>query len=188
MPSSGGQLRRLGAEAHGLSFPSWSPDGKSIFASLGNAIDGREETEWEGSVRVDITDGRVTRIQSGGIWPHPSSDGKFLYYFSSRYSELRRVPTTGGAVEQLVNKENYQWYVWAVGKKFIYLVEEQRRSQGPPARTLVRWDPDTRAAQAVAPLPFAPAHLQVTPDERYLYIESKDESFKTRIVVVRGIF
>jgi len=76
-------------------------DGKSLFASRSIYAQGkylRAEL-----VRIDLADGSTAQItQREGRRPHPSADGKFLYYFSPPPGwHLSRMPVSGGSEERL---------------------------------------------------------------------------------------
>jgi hypothetical protein len=184
-PTSGGPLRRLAKQALSIFGPSWAPDSKAIFASRSTGTlfnHSRDEL-----VRIDLADGTVTQItQGGGIWPRPSADGKFLYYFSRLGSPLLRVPTEGGKEEPVIGPGEYTMWAIAIGAKYLYLFNMLHDKANPLASELVRLDPATREAVTLATIPFRPTSAHLSPDRRCLYFEQADES-RRRVVLVRGL-
>jgi len=182
VPASGGPLRRLGEEAASIFGPSWAPDGRSIYASQSNGTVytySRDEL-----VRIDLVDGKITQItQGGGIWPRPSADGKFLYYFSTPRTLLSRVSASGGIEERLTDHTEY--YLATVGTKYLYVFKDLRNKSKGLANQLVRFDPETREAVPLVTVPFRPTSAFLLRD-RYLYFEQVDD-LKRRVVLVRGL-
>jgi Tol biopolymer transport system component len=183
VPASGGPLRRLGQGALSIAGPSWAPDGKSIFAFQSP---GGFDSSPDQLVRIDLADGKITQItKEGGIWPHPSADGKFLYY-SMPYRKLSRVPVAGGVEERLLTGNNYDLLWTVVGTKYLYVFNMLHDNSNPLASQLIRFDPETRETVTLATVPFRPKSAFLSRDRRYLYFEQVDEP-KRRVVLVRGL-
>ena len=185
VPASGGPLRRLGGNALSVGQPSWSPDGKSIFAvqSTGTLMKwSRDEL-----VKIDFSDGKVTQITyEGGVWPHPAADGKFVYYFSFPYLALKRIPADGGSEERLSDKGDYDLTATTVGTKYLYLFKILRDKTSPLACDLVRFDPETREAVTLTRVPFCPKSAYLSLNRRYLFFDEVDDA-RRRVVIVRGL-
>ena len=187
--SSGGPVRCLLKGAVSIEGPSWAADGKSIFAS--RSTETRDKSSRPELVRIDLADGAATQItQRGGNGPHPSADGKFLYYYSvQQLPQLSRVPVSGGVEERLTVGGVYDWPVAGVGSGCLYLFQALRLNPNPWARRLVRFDPATRRALPLAPIsvPIRTGSAHLTGDGRYLYFEEAGENPRQRVVLVRGL-
>jgi Tol biopolymer transport system component len=186
--SSGGQVRRLAGEALPIEELSWAGDGKSLLASRSIYAQGkylRAEL-----VRIDLADGSTAQItQREGRRPHPSADGKFLYYFSPPPGwHLSRMPVSGGSEERLTDDMDYDWPIIGLGTKYIYLFRTFFVGRDGQACRLVRFDPETREAMALATLPvlIQPGSAHLAGDGRYLYFQQADDA-RQRVVLVRGL-
>jgi Tol biopolymer transport system component len=186
VPSAGGPLRQLAKDVYAINTPSWSPDGKLLYASRGWPIEGPEHKPRAPLVRIDLAEDKVTELSASGIWPRVSPDGKFLYFFTSPRSKLSRIRVDGGVAERLSDND-FLWFASAVGARYLYLFRMPPRDSTGQIHTIVRFDPETRQASVLAEIPFQPRFAQLSPDERFLYFGQQDEP-KSRIVLVRGIF
>jgi Tol biopolymer transport system component len=187
VPPSGGTPRRLGKEAYALDTPTWSRDGKSLYAAQGWAIDDRTHDFKSPIVRVDVTDGKLTPLGADGMWPRVSRDGKFVYFFTQPRPKLSRIPDGGGAAELLYDKDDLLWYSIGVGERYLYLFQKPPRDAIGQAHNIIRFDPELRQATVLASVPFRPQSAFLSPDGRSLYFEQR-ENPKRRVVLVQGLF
>lgn len=187
MPASGGKPRRLGGEAYALGNPTWSGDSKSIYASRTWRYDDREHSQMQPVVRVDVATGTLTETGAAGVWSHLTQDGRYLYSMSSPYPKLWRVPTGGGKPEQLLDRHRLNWHSTAVGRRFLYTVEEPVRGIKENTWTLMRFDPESKQLATVAELGFRPVFAYLSPDEQFLYL-GQEEGPRRRVVMVEGCF
>jgi hypothetical protein len=187
IPPSGGSPRRLGKDAYALSFPTWSLDGQSLYASQSWSIDDRAHDLMSPIVRVDVARGTFSPIGAGGIWPQLSPSGKFLYFFSSPYPALSRIWLPGGPPEVLWQNHDLLTGVAAVGAQFVYLFQESPRDAAKLSTAILRFEPETRQSLRVAEVPFRPRAAFLSRDDRFLYFDQTEEG-KRRVVVVRGLF
>ncbi|MFN7922399.1 MAG: hypothetical protein U0Q16_20010 [Bryobacteraceae bacterium] len=185
VPSSGGTPRRLGKEAYALNFPAWSADSKSLYAAQGWSIFDRARESKSPLVRIDLSSGGITQMGVDGMWPRPSQDGKFVYFFTRTRSKLSRIPVNGGPTEQLWDKDDLLPYYAAIGARALYLV--QKTLAGAHDHRLLRFDPDSRKATLLAEVPFGPRALYWSPGENALYLQQEGDS-KRRVVLVEGLF
>jgi Tol biopolymer transport system component len=173
VPVSGGPPRRL---AEDITDPVWSRDSQCVYSAQ----------LWKpGLVRVAVSDGSVTELGANGYSPKLSPDGQWLYFLSGRGDALLRIPVKGGVAEVLRDQPNLPVPRYTVGQKYLYLVEAQRGALSQPDRIL-RFDPQTRQASALAEIPFSPAFVQLSADERFLYFEQSGIPIR-RVVLVHGM-
>jgi hypothetical protein len=187
VPASGGGPRRLGQEAYALDNPTWSRDSKSLYTAQGWPVDDRSHDSSDPIVRVDLATGTLSPIGVDGMWPRVSPDGKFLYFFTSRTRKLSRIPTNGGTAEELWDREDLLWYSASVGSRFLYLFQEGPRNGQAQTYKLLRFDPESRVAIAIAEVPFRPRFAHLSQDEHFFYFQQEDEP-RPRIVLVEGLF
>ena len=185
VPASGGPLRRLAKDAYDINNPIWSRDSRSLYGS-GEWRTGELATS-QPLVRIEIVDGKITKLPADGMSPQVSRDGKILYFFTRPRPLLSRIRTTAGAAEErLWDKENLLWFSYAVGTRYVYLFREPQETAGRK-HTLVRFQPDTRETVALAEVAFQPRSAYLSHDERFLYF-AQQESPKRRVVLVHGLF
>jgi dipeptidyl aminopeptidase/acylaminoacyl peptidase len=184
MPATGGAPRRLGKAAYALWFPIWSPDSASLYATQDWPFEDNFH-QHTSIVRVGVENGSVTSLGASGIWPRLSHDGRFVYFFSSPYPKLFRIPSTGGTVELLADTKNLEPYSAAVGSQFLYLFQRSMK-HGSSTYNLLRFDPETRAATPLAEIPFNPRSAYLSRDERFLYLEETGDS-RERVVIVENL-
>ncbi len=180
---SGGLPRRLGQQAEALQDPAWSKDSASLYATqVFDLYDPAHPNHDSPIVRVGVTDGKLTPTGAEGTHPRPSPDGRFLYFFTQPGNQLARIATGGGAAERLAG-EDFSSFV--VGDGFLYLV--RTTGSGSRPNTLVRSDPESKQATALAEVAFLPQSPRLSSDERYLYFEQPGDS-RTRVVLVHGLY
>ncbi|HMD70332.1 MAG TPA: hypothetical protein VKF41_03260 [Bryobacteraceae bacterium] len=173
VPASGGMPRRLAEDIVG---PVWSRDSQYVYSSQ----------LWKPElVRVAVSDGGVTKLGVNGFSPEVSSDGEWLYFLNGRGGALWRMPVKGGAAEVLRDQPDLPVLRYTVGQKYLYLAAAPRGAQ-PQTNRILRFDPQTRQANALAEIGFTPAFVQVSADERFLYFERRDTP-KRRVVLVHGL-
>jgi Tol biopolymer transport system component len=179
VPSSGGLPRRLAREAVAIIAPTWSRDSKSLYGSQGWSS--RDEAHGVESpiVRVDVADGKITRLDGDGLWPQVSLDGTYLYFLGRFRSSLSRM-RIGGGREELRWEHRDIGLAPVVGNRYLYLFIDE-------TNTIVRFDPESKAATTLAELPFRPRFAYLSRDERFLYFGQQDDP-KSRVVIVRGLF
>jgi Tol biopolymer transport system component len=174
VPASGGPLRRLAAKENSIVRPCWAPDSKSIFASTGSFD----------LVRIDLAKGTLTAIPGGqGILPHVSPDGRFLYYFTLRRHELRRLPVAGGREEKLLGGD-YEWGAADKNDGAIYLFQMLHNDPNPFRCNLIRFDPAKHEERTITSISFRPESAFIAGGFLYLYEE--DDPYQ-RIVRVQGL-
>jgi dipeptidyl aminopeptidase/acylaminoacyl peptidase len=184
---SGGTPQRLGKAAYALDTPTWSPDSKSLFAVQGWSADNEPSVSKSPLVRVSVSDGTITSLGADGIWPRVSPDGKVIYFFTWPRPKLSRIPIGGGAAERLWDKENLLWFSSALGARYLYLFQQPPRDAEGQTHTIIRFDPESREAIPLADIPFGPRFAYLSPDERILYFEQREDP-KQRVVLVRDLF
>jgi hypothetical protein len=83
---------------------------------------------------------------------------------------------------------DYNWPIIGLGTKYIYLFRTFFVGRDGQACRLVRFDPETREAMALATLPvlIQPGSAHLAGDGRYLYFQQADDA-KQRVVLVRGL-
>jgi Tol biopolymer transport system component len=121
--------------------PRWSPDGRSIaFDSYGEA--GHSDV-WTISVEGSGLR-QVTRDPADEFVPSWSRDGRFIYFVSNRTgrNEIWRVPTGGGAEEQMTREGGGCPFESLDGRTLYYLRPQSgallaRPTAGGPERTIV---------------------------------------------------
>jgi Tol biopolymer transport system component len=183
IPPSGGQPRRLGKEAYSLDFPVWAPDSKSLYAGQSWPFEDESHNGQSPIVRVDVGDGKITSSGAEGIWPHPSKDGGFLYFFTHLPPQLARIPIGGGAVD-ILSKAHNDWFTATVGAKYLYLFESLG---GDLHSAIVQFDPALRLATELGQISFSPRKAYLSSDDNFLYFLQQENS-KQRVVSVKGIF
>jgi Tol biopolymer transport system component len=186
VPSSGGVARRLGKEAFAFDNPSWSRDSKSLYGAQGWPADDQGHDLKHPLVRVDIADGKLSPLGADGMWPQVSPDGRFLYFFTSPYPKLLRIPIEGGNKERLSDQGDFLWFCAAVGARYLYLFQKPPRNSVGRIHKLIRFDPESRQATELADIPFQPRFAHLSPDEHSLYFGQLDDP-KRRVVLVRGL-
>lgn len=136
-------------------------------------------------MRVDLASGALSKVGVDGIWPRVSSDGKFLYYFSRRMTDLTRIAISGGSEEILLHEPGLSWFDWSVGKRYLYLLQDHSR-RNAVSTTLLRFSPESKQAVPLAEVPFRPRLIYVSPDERFVYLQQQEDP-KQRVVVIHGL-
>jgi Tol biopolymer transport system component len=181
--SSGTQPRRLTSEPSLDAVPSWSPDGRWIYFASDRS--GSSQL-W----RMPARGGQATQMTfHGGFEPHPSLDGRFVYYLAdfpgaSRPNVLKRVSSHGGEESALV--EGVSPFYWSVTHHGIYfLTLEQSRDY------VDRYDPATGQRTRIGLLPFQPARgfcgfMSVSQDARFLVANHVDR-YETNLGLIDGI-
>ena len=182
--SSGGLPRRLGQQAFALDNPAWSKDSASLYATRYFEPYDRAHPDESPIVRVGLTDGKLTPTGADGTHPQPSPDGKFLYFFTHSGNKLARIAIASGAEERLA--DNQEFSSLSVGARFLYLFR-MTGSASVPAYTLVRFDPESEQAAALAEVRFSPQSPHLSPDERFLYFEQPSYA-RLRVVLVHGLY
>jgi Tol biopolymer transport system component len=180
--SSGTQPRRLTFEPSLDAVPSWSPDSRWIYFASDRS--GSSQL-W----KMPAQGGQTTQITfQGGFEPHPSLDGRFVYYVADlpgarRPNVLKRVPSSGGEESALV--EGIFPFYWSVTDNGIYfLTLEQGRDY------LDRYDPDTSQRTRLGRLPFQAARgfcgfMSVSQDGRFLVANHVDR-YETNLGLIDG--
>ena len=185
VPSSGGNVRRLAKDAYALDFPTWAPDSKALYGSQGWPVNDQAHGLESPQVRVDISDGKIVGLGADGMWPRVSHDGRFLYFFTTPYPELCRIPIAGGAEEHFLTQAKLWWVSVAIGSRYLYLFEEPKQGKG--AGKIIRFEPETKKSVALADISFSPQSAFLSPDEHYLYFSQEGDP-KERVVMVEGLF
>jgi hypothetical protein len=185
VPSSGGAVRRLAREAYSIDDPVWSRDSKSLYGALGRSLDDMVHGNESPLIRVDIADGKLTRLGADGLRPQVSPDSRFLYFLKSPYPKLFRIPTGGGTEERLSDREDLAGCSPAVGAKYVYLFQKPPRGSARRAHKIIRFDPESKQGIEMADVPFRPSFAYLSPDEHFLYLGQLENPMR-RIVLVRG--
>jgi dipeptidyl aminopeptidase/acylaminoacyl peptidase len=182
VPAAGGPLRQLGQGAFALSTPAWSVDSQSIYASRSNGL-GDPSSQL---VRIDQRTDKTTQLASDGMWPQPSRNGKFLYFFSHpRWMLSRIVIATGEELDFWEVRDNFL-LDYAVADRYVYLFQPPTRNSVTETHVLIRFDSERHELSAIGEVPFRPRSAQLSPDQRLLYLGQQDNA-KQRVVVVHGL-
>jgi Tol biopolymer transport system component/predicted Ser/Thr protein kinase len=132
VPASGGEHVRLTKDPAADVSPIWSPDGRWIYFCSGRS-GGRQV--W----RIPAGGGPAEQItRFGGCHPHPSPDGKTLYYSKQAgvpTSSIWKVPADGG--EELLVVSNALDRCFALSRSRLYYAARQ---SGEPFPTLYYLD------------------------------------------------
>ena len=132
VPSLGGEHVRLTKDPAADVSPIWSPDGRWIYFCSGRS-GGRQV--WRMPSGGGVAE-QITRF--GGCHPHPSPDGKTLYYMKQAgvpVSSLWKVPSDGG--EELLVVNNVVDRCFALFRERLYYAARQ---SGEPSPTLYYLD------------------------------------------------
>jgi len=124
MPLEGGPAVSLTQDPGTDMFPSWSPDGRNIlfYSDRTGNVDAFAVAESGGEAR------QITTESSQDYFPQPSPDGKWIVFASygeDRETRLSRVPTSGGAPEQLMEGDA-GYFRWSEDGKHIYFMRRDR--------------------------------------------------------------
>jgi Tol biopolymer transport system component len=176
VPADGGPAKCLTANYKaGAMLPSWSRDGEWIYFAS-------EEQVW----KLPIRGGEPVQVtRDGGLRPHASADGKFIYYMRWVASGLsiRRVPVQGGEEAEVVPPlKGVAWTGWTVGEHGVYFIE----FEASPRAAIKCFSFRTREISQIGEMEkerrrlgqeFAPAgRITVSPDEGWLLYVQYDQS------------
>jgi WD40-like Beta Propeller Repeat len=186
VPSTGGAVRRLAREAYSFDDPTWSRDSKSLYGVRGWPLDDRSHARQSPLVRVDIAEDKLVLLGADGIRPQVSPDSRFLYFFTSPYPKLSRIPIGGGPEERLSDRRYFAGSCPGVGSRYLYLFQEPPQDGSTRLYKIVRFDPVSRQATELADVPFQPRFAYLSPDEHFLYFGQLEDR-RRRVVLVRGL-
>ncbi len=148
------------------STPRWSRDGKWLYFSSNRT--GRNEI-WKASTS-NLGDQHQVTID-GGDGPVESPDGVYLYYVHRSAlpgpQHLRRVKTSTGEEETLLESRNVAWWDFVPGNDGVYFVDIPETNSG---RFLYFYELGTGQIRRVASLPKSYYCCpDISNDRRYVY-------------------
>lgn len=117
VPATGGQPQQLSSEMANITFPSWTRDGKSVYACR------KGEGGVPGIWKAPLAGGPAVEVVKNGISSMESPNGKFLYFTRGGVQGIWRKPVDGGE-ETLVVKTQRPEYAgyWTVVEDGIYFL------------------------------------------------------------------
>ena len=188
VPEAGGPLRQLGKAAYGILTPAWSLDNQSLYASQSHAPDYQRDSPSSKLVRIGILGGQITQLSRSGMWPKPSPDGKFIYFFinTNPYNRLARIEVETGSEERLWDRaDNFLFTAYAVADYYLYLFQEVSRTSSN--HVLTRFDLRNAPTLRDRPNPLLGPNSPSYRPTNASSISSNRKNPKRRVVLVHAL-
>ncbi len=158
--SRGGAIRRVMPDSLYGGVPSWSRDGRWIYAGTADGA------VW----KFPVGEGRAVRVMSDGSSPRESPDGEWLYYVrpvDSESTAIWRRPVAGGEESLVMDRfRARRWGSWVVFDDGIYFFD----GDGQGRHSVKFFDLATGKVTMVTELPEFGGYMHVSPDREHLLV------------------